>query len=229
MKTLSIILFSFLLTKVCNTQNLVATYDVQREVIGAPQGISLPPLNLTGYYFKKNNTIISYLTADYLKEYPNGYVEIKELNHFIELLKDTIQALYYVNLDSQIYRYRHRVFGSDNPENNFFYFDTDVRTWEITERTELINGILCTHAIQYNSKRKITAEIWFSYEFTIMPVGMRNLLNVPGLIVKAKIHGTRETYTLREFSTSHEPNDEIFWPKVFNERFNKKGDLRKAK
>lgn len=216
-------------TKVGNTQNLVATYDVQREVIGAPQGVSLPPVNLTGYYFKKNNTIISYLTADYLKEYPNGHLEIKELNHTIDLFTDSIQALFYVNLDTQIFRFRHQVFEIDNPENNFFYFDVDVRTWEITDRTELINGILCTYAIQYNTNRNIIAEIWYSSEFPIMPIGIRNLLNVPGLIVKAKIHGTRETYTLREFSTSHVPNDEIFWPKVFNERFNKKADLRKVK
>lgn len=228
MKTLSVILFSFLFAKVGNTQNLVATYDVQREVIGTPQGISLPPLTLTGYYFKKNNTIISYLTADYLKEYPDGYVEIKELNHIIELSKDSIQALYYVNLDSQIYRYRTPGFDISTG-NRFFYFDADVRTWEITGSTELINGILCTHAIQYNRKRNITAEIWFSYEFTIMPVGMRNLLNVPGLIVKAKFHGTRETFTLREFSTSLEPKDEIFWPQEFNEGFMKEGDLRKVK
>lgn len=228
MKSFIIILILFFFSNFCKAQNLVAIYDVQRDVMGAPEGVSLPPLSLTGYYYKKNNTIISFLKADYLKLYPEAIIEIKELNHVIGLDKDTIQAIFYVDLDSLIFRYRIS-YNEDYSQNNFFYFDKDARNWEISDKTETINGFLCTYAVQYNSSRNILAEIWFANDFPIMPIGMLNLLNVPGLIVKAKFTGTRETYTLKEFSTFIEPNEDILWPKQFNERFHKKNDLRKLR
>ncbi|RZK14403.1 MAG: hypothetical protein EOO43_16390 [Flavobacterium sp.] len=217
---------SFCLTS--NSQNLSVHYHVEREIIGLPDGVAHPPLSLTGYYYKKGNKIISYLRPEYLKEFPQGELRLESENHTVGLFSDTIQSICYADLDSMILRYRFASLPGEN-ENINRHFDLDFREWSIQKATEIIHGMECRHAIQFNtSGDKVNAEIWY-YPDISMPVGFANLLNVPGLIVKAKLHGTRETYYLKEFSTSTEPKDNLFWPKEFNERFTTKSDLRKKK
>jgi len=64
------LLFSLLISLFCvcniSAQNLSITYHADKEILGVPEGVNLPPLSLTGYYFKKGNYIITYLKPNYL-------------------------------------------------------------------------------------------------------------------------------------------------------------------
>ncbi|MBS1928619.1 MAG: hypothetical protein IT254_11780 [Chitinophagaceae bacterium] len=210
------------------SQNLVAQYDVKKEVMGAPKGLNIQPLNLTCYYYKKADRVISFLKADYLNSYPKGFMKIENgantWYNFI-LNTDSIQGISYFSLDSMVLR-TGKLSGIN--ENQWQYFDADYRQWQKLDETISIQGMQCHRAILTTDYGTPIAEIWYNPEIE-MPVGMRNLINVPGLIVKATYFGTHETFSLKSFSTTTDIPDEVFWPKEFNSPFKKDRDLRRKK
>lgn len=210
--------------------DLKAVYQVKRSLLGVPENISIPPLDLTCYYYKKGNRVISYQKPEYLQEYPNGYVEVQTgeySSHSFSILTDTIQWLSYFNLDSMILRFRSNQTVLET-ENKFLFFGSNYRKWEIFDQATEIQGMQCKKAITYLRNGSPYCEIWFNPEIE-MPVGMRNLTNVPGLIVKATFFNSSEEFTLKSFSTSPDISDAVFWPKEFNEPFKKERDLRLKK
>ncbi len=198
-----------------NSQNLAATYSIQREFLNLPEDISIAPLELTGVYYKKNNRVISFQKADYLTKYPESPIVIND--HLILIYTDSIQNLFAADLDSMILRNRFSAMPGQY-ENCFRNFELNYRKWEISNDSALINGLWAKRAVQYRKNGSKSAEIWF-YEGIQMPVGICNLLNVPGLIVKAYFYGTHETYNLLSYSSGESIPDEVFWPDVFNEKF----------
>lgn len=206
-----------------SAQNLTVLYQAEQDVIGAPKDANLSPLPFTGYYFKKGNAIISYIKPEF--NYPDGIINLAEYNHVIPVNNDPRQIISYYQLDSFIYRYHIRPIKGIH-ENIFFYFDPGYFQWEVQEGSYMINGIECRHAIRYSEMNNgVAFEIWYNEDIE-MPIGPLNLFNVPGLVVKAKIHGLRTTLTLKEFSTTDVPEDKVFWPKEFNAPFKKQPDLR---
>jgi len=230
MKKLFLLLLLIKTVNFINGQNLFVEYDVKREVMGAPKELNVPPVDLTCYYYKKANRVISFLKADYLKDYPGGVFYIKEsssIGHSFTLYRDTLQAISYFALDSMILR-THTEGGLEENDNRWFYYDEDYRQWQKLDETASIQGMQCHRAILKADNGTPMAEIWYNPEIE-MPVGMRNLINVPGLIVKATYFGTHETFTLKSFSTTSDIPDEVFWPKEFNYPFKKYRDLKRKK
>lgn len=212
----SIAILLLFLCSISKSQNLTATYSIKREFIGLPEDVSIDPLNLTGVYYKKNNRIISYQKADYLKTYPESPIVIKD--HLILIYTDSVQNYFAADLDSLVMRNRFSPMPGQY-ENCFRNFEINYRTWKISKDSTYINGLWCKKAIQYRKNNTKSCEIWF-YEGIKMPIGVCNLMNVPGLIVKAYFYGTLETYDLIDYRTDTNIPDEVFWPKEFNEKSN---------
>jgi len=230
MKKISIIFIFFFISGKLSAQNMVAQYEVKKTIKGASKDLNVPPVNLTCYYYKKGNRIISFLKADYLKEYPNAILRIEtgENNgQNFSLYSDSIQGISYFDLDSMILRTR-VIGGLESNDNRWYYFESNYRRWNIFPDSLNLQGMECKRAIELSDNGSPIAEIWFNPEIP-MPVGMRNLINVPGLIVKATYYGTSETFTLKSFSTTEDIPDSVFWPKEFNEPFKKQSDLRLKK
>lgn len=230
MKKTLLINILFLFGMNLSAQNLVAQYDVKREVMSAPKELNVPPVDLTCYYYKKANRVISFLKADYLKDYPSGVLYFKEnssIGYSFTLYKDTLQAISNFDLDSMILRI-HTEGGLEENDNRWFYYAKDYRQWQKLDEIASIQGMQCHRALLKADNGTPIAEIWYNPEIE-MPVGMRNLINVPGLIVKATYFGTHETFTLKSFSTTSDIPDVVFWPKEFNYPFKKYRDLKRNK
>jgi len=144
----------------------------------------------------------------------------------LEVRIDSIQYINYFQLDSFITRVHFSPLVGVY-KNIFRFFDPDYVQWVVQEGTYIINGISCKHAISYSKQTNAPAfEIWYNEDIE-MSIGPLNLFNVPGLVVKAKIHGMRTTLILKEFSTTDVPDDRVFWPEEFNAPFKKQPDLRR--
>jgi len=224
-KKISLVTLLLLLFSLSYSQNLTATYSIKREITGLPEDISVEPLNLTGLYYKKGNRIISYQKADYLKTYPENRIIIKDYS--ILIYTDSIQNYYAADLDSLVMRYRYSQMTGENQKNYFRHFEMNFRKWEITNDSAYMSGLPCKKAILYyfGSNKTKYCEIWF-YDGIEMPIGVLNLINVPGLIVKAYFYGTHETYDLIDYNTEADIPGAVFWPKEFNEPFKKEPDLK---
>ncbi len=230
MKKLFLLLLLIKTVNFINGQNLFVEYDVKREVMGAPKELNIPPINLTCFYYKKSNRVISFLKADYLKDYHDGVINVDMNNNEVHsnyLFTDSIQGISYFAIDSLILR-MHLGNGFGYNDNSWLYYDADFFLYQNLNETATIQGMNCYKAIITAGNGNSVAEIWYNPEIE-MPVGMRNLINVPGLIVKATYFGTHETFSLKSFSTTTDIPDEVFWPKEFNSPFKKDRDLRRKK
>lgn len=206
-----------------NSQTLIAKYHVEKEVRGLPEGVSMKALSLLCYYYQKDNKVITYLKPDYLEQHPNGIrIESKNLTIGIDL--DSIQYPYFYDFDSMIVKYRFKKM-EDEYELIYRGFDTNFRKWHRRDGSYLINGMKCKHAIYYRmGSTTPEMEIWY-VEDVEMPVGPVNLINVPGLIVKARIYGNGLTLKLDSFTTQAEIDDSVFQLKELNGTFIKKSDF----
>lgn len=186
MKKVALIFFLFFLSHHLIAQNLVAQYDVKRTVTGTPKELDIPPLNLTCYYYKKGNRAISFLKADYLKDYPNAVLSVdqpgqKNYNFFLN--SDSIQGISYFDMDSLLLRTHSGEPGAYD-ENRYYNYAKDYRQWQMLNETQIIHGMHCKLARLFGTNGTPIAEIWYNPEIE-MPVAMRNLMNLPGLIVQA--------------------------------------------
>jgi GLPGLI family protein len=88
---------------------------------------------------------------------------------------------------------------------------------KILNEYRVINGFHCRKAIFFHPTNPDipVASAWFCSDINIK-AGPADLSGLPGLIVEAEHHQTRETYSLIRFNEMLEEATMNYWPEQFN-------------
>lgn len=214
-------LFSIIFICICNclcAQNFSAQYSVEstREVQLASGKTEFVKLNYRGYLYKSGNRYISFFKPLFLQEWENGVVKVAD-GFSVSVSTDTVQALSYLDLDSNIVRTR-TDFGGLNKVRKF---DPGIIKWQIMPDTKIINGLPCQKALlDFNGKTNL-CEVWFCSDINVS-VSLRNLPGLPGLLVEADYYSANEKYQLLSYNLGEDLPPSIFWPREFNQPFMEK-------
>lgn len=216
-------------------QSLIANYQVTRAFSlsrGTSNDANELELSFEGALYTKGNKTISFCRPLYLNEYPTGTVDSDVPGQGIVttyLFMDSIQALNYVNLDSMIWRSRNDRSGSNRPRTNILReFETGSQKWHLLAETKVISGLSCQKAVVYRNGNsgEIVYEIWFCPNIDQL-VGPRGLRDVPGLVVELTVVPFKEHWSLQSYVENAPVNDQLFWPKEFDQPFRKMAKLRR--
>jgi len=208
-----------------NAQVFSARYKVTKQIELKDENDKTIVIDLpySGFYFAKDFKVLSYIKPLYLYKYPDGYLKVNNMSYQLDM--DSLQFLCYANLDSFILRRRIKKMVGEC-ENILNEFEKGVMKWALESESKIKLGLTCKKATCHNpNTNKPYCEIWYSTEIP-MPIGINNLLDVPGLIVEATFFNLSETYELLSYSFTESIPDEIFWPDEFNEPFIKKDKLK---
>jgi len=224
--TLTLILL-LLIRHILPAQEFTAKYNVTRTVLSnGNKSHEVAILKFNGYYYKKDKTVISFYKPLYLNEYPGGAVTEKENDfnyHSYNLEMDTLQAISYCNFDTMILRYRNAITG-----NFTNLFEAGIHEWKIFPEIQTIHGLTCQRATLQLPNGSPYCQMWFAVDIPLQ-IGFRNLLDMPGLMVEGENFGTREKYMLESYSFEAPINNEIFWPKEFEEPFKQQSKILSRK
>jgi GLPGLI family protein len=216
MKTISFLIAICMLHAInTKAQNFNAIYSVERIITVKTSGLKTlsTTLNYNGYLYKSGNRYISFFKPLFLDKYEDGSLEIVP-GHRVEINKDSVQAISYVDLDSNIVRTRTDLVKI----NKLRSFTPGYIKWQIMPETKNINGLECQRALMdFNGKTNL-CEIWFCSDLNI-PVSLRNLPDLPGLLVEANYYSAQETYKLISYKLEDSIPRNIFWPAEFKETF----------
>ena len=182
------ILTSFLLI-LCflglSQQNLSADYDVTLTIKSENLNKEIISTDVfyTGYFFKKNNSFLSYIKPSN-KSIDNNYKIITSQqganSSAIHLFKDSIQQITFINTDS----FYLKAGKQSNVENQFcMYFTIGENKWEILPDTKTILQIKCQKAI-LKKKDNDPIVIWFAPNIKCGGIDILGLRDVPGLIME---------------------------------------------
>lgn len=216
MKINNFLLIIFLwFTSHAKAQNFSALYAVEKTITvntSATQTASAT-VNLTGHLYKSGNRYISFFKPLYLDQYENGTIEIVP-GHLVEVSLDTIQGISFIDLDSNIVRSRTDLVKINKVRN----FTPGYIKWKIMPETKNINGLQCQRALMDFNGNTNFCEIWFCGDINI-PVSLRNLPDLPGLLVEVNYYSVKETYKLISYKLEDTIPANTFWPAEFNEYF----------
>lgn len=196
-------------------QNFSAIYSVEHTttVNTSEMQTASVTLGYTGYFYKSGNKYISFFKPLFLDKYEDGSFEIAP-GHSVNITMDTIQAISYIDLDSNIVRTRTDMVKI----NKVRKFVPGLIKWQIMPETKNINGLDCQRALMdFNGKTNL-CEIWFCSDINI-PVSLRNLPDLPGFLVEANYYSAKETYKLVSYKIEDSISENTFWPLEFKEPF----------
>lgn len=185
------------------------------------------PLTYSGQLYRKANRYIYFEKPDYLNKYPDGEIVIIEGNNTstIDLGKDTMQGVCYMDYDSSIIRWRDS-YVPGYLSNHVQHFDSSLfawatKRWQLEDETKEINGLTCR-------KARIEKQ-WVAWYCPDIPMqfGISNARGgLPGMIVEADRLADNKHYVLESYTTGGNIDDRIFWPALFNEPFQKEIDFK---
>jgi GLPGLI family protein len=203
-------------------QNIIATYNIERNVTFNGH---VATLSLKGHYYKKGNNYIYWETPLYLLKYPKGEIEIADDDRSITIFRlnaDTIQNLVYSDYDSLITRQ-----GLSNQYENYiteFTFEENrSRPWIFETQTKVINGMKCQLAIDRDQWR-----VWFCPDIPVK-TNLIDLPGLPGLIIEADWLPVNEHFSLLTYDMPSSVDEKIFMPAIFKQPMVKGGLLKSIK
>lgn len=232
------LIFPLCLAFFVHAQTFEARYAVSKDILttdsyGATKKVAT--LNYEGFFYNKKDEYIFFKKPLYLKEFYEGNIQIQESDNVISsinLCMDTIQGIYYLNLDSSIMRFRMDVPTGKIEKQGSNYGINVVRTikpsnqkWIILDDVKQVNGLRCQRAKKLSSSGNPMREIWFCPDIPMIG-GICGLSELPGLIVEAECIPWNEKYILERYETSPQLSDGIFWPQEFNYPFEGKSSSK---
>jgi GLPGLI family protein len=216
-----ILLFCLIFNKSIFAQNISAHYSIQRQILqnddrGAQ---TIATLSYSGFLFAIGNKSIFFKKPLYLQEFPEGNIESKSGNQSISVLipMDTIQGLYYIDLDSLVMRYRLDIAGGSNGTDLNFVrnFPRGFQKWEYFPEKKNINGLKCQKAKKFSKDGKLNWEVWFCPDIPFGG-GPGGITDLPGLVVEAYCPPWQEKYLLDAYDLNAPISPSVFWPAEFN-------------
>lgn len=216
------------------TTHNFSTKDLQGNLLSGPT------VNLTTKVLYSNNKVLSYQVPLYLKEFPDGQIqmEIKEkgITMATPIVMDSIQMLRYYNLDSLFFitRVDNPKTGLSNPNeirNQYFQFEHGFERWELLPDSMLIEGKWCRRAqMRYSHNNEILYDFWYTDEIPI-PLGPMGYVELPGLVIKGIMPPLGYSFELAKYDLQAIIAPQEMWKKELDERYIKKAfipSLRKS-
>ncbi|MFN4007456.1 MAG: GLPGLI family protein [Chitinophagaceae bacterium] len=232
-----IVLLTYMLSSIviATAQNITASYKVTMlRTISDADGLPAKTfdVNYDGYLYTTNTRCISYLKPLYLKDYPDGTIDINTNDHGsigLTLSTDTIQYVYYISTDSLIMRHRTDSNNKliDKPSNSVRKFDPNYQNWQILPEIKVIAGFTCQRAKWLSPTGSINFDVWFCSDIPCNN-NFFGLIGLPGLVIEGKIPAYNLSFNLQNYRMNEPINDAIFWPAEFNEPFRTLAPFRKA-
>lgn len=214
------------------SQNYKVTYSISKDILAQKENGSqakIATLNFEGQILANKNRFIYYKVPLYLKSYPNKSVTTFSDNMYstISIPCDTIQGIYYNDIDSLIIRYRPD--GAPHYTGNNIMRKVDKnysRKWEFLKEEKTINSFKCQKAQLYNSNKVLVWEVWFT-DKVLFPIGPVSIRDLPGLVVQAFSPITSELFILKSIEQLKFIDTNKFWPNEFRVyTFTEQGVLR---
>lgn len=190
-------------------QTLSATYAVTQDINvvlgGKEKSISL---NLKGHFYLKGQRSIYWESPDYLSKYPKGQIVVptKSGNEIYALNTDTMQMLYYVDLNNLLMRVKP---ASGLPVEEHKIEKERVLNWEYKSETKTVNGLKCQLATATDQWK-----VWFCPDIPSR-TGLFNISGLPGLVVEAELIPLNAHYTLQSYDTQSDIPEYVFEPGEF--------------
>jgi len=198
MKFILHILFILFSIQVTAQNTFTAKYDVaesRRMKVGTKEVEKI--LKYDGFLFKKNNTLLTYLKPQYLKEYPKGRIDLPDY-HFMTLNMDTLQLITFSILDSF---YLRSVFNQTDKLQPFcMYYMLGTNKWEILPETKNILGVTCQRAVMhYPTPNDLYADIWFNPKIQFGGSDFLGIREAPGLIMEGEMPTNLKKFKMTEY------------------------------
>jgi len=192
----------------------------------------LKPLEFTGHFFLKGKRVISYLTPEYLVQYPTGSINFQTQNggngvqiRSFELCADSIIGIDYSDGDSLIWRYTRYIGGRDRQSPASFNYEPGFKEWEILSETKEIDGLKCQRARNYLQSGTVEWDVWFWRDIPVER-GFSNTFGLPGLLVEGECIAGKASYKLLSYKIGEPIPESVFWPALFNKPFVHRGTIR---